>query len=62
MAVFIVCLCLFYMTFPLIIKISNVLVVNLSLLTADIFTLVFGVFLFQFKVSFVHFIDIITKH
>lgn len=51
MAVFVVSLALFYMTMPLVMKVSSAVVVNLSLLTADIFTLVFGVFLFKFKVS-----------
>lgn len=51
MAVFAVSQTLFYMTMPLVMKVSSAAVVNLSLLTADIFTLVFGVFLFKFKVS-----------
>ena len=48
--VFVFSLFLFYSLMPVIMKISNAVVINLSLLTADIYTLVFGIFLFNYKV------------
>ena len=39
---------------PFVLKASGAVVVNLSLLTADIFTLVFGIFLFKFHVSYAY--------
>lgn len=52
--VFVACLVLFYSLMPFVLKASGAVVVNLSLLTADIFTLVFGIFLFKFHVSYAY--------
>ena len=41
---------LFYTIMPQVMKFSSALVVNLSLLTADFYTLLFGIFVFHYKV------------
>ena len=52
--VFVIFLVIFYSLMPFVLKASGAVVVNLSLLTADIFTLVFGIFLFKFHVSYAY--------
>ena len=42
---------LFYTITPQVMRFSSALVVNLSLLTADFYTLFFGIFMFHYKVS-----------
>jgi solute carrier family 35 protein F1/2 len=42
---------LFYSIVPHLLRLSSAVVFNLSLLTADIYTLFFGLFLFHYKVS-----------
>ncbi|XP_065649572.1 solute carrier family 35 member F2 [Hydra vulgaris] len=46
----------YFSTMPHVMKISNATVANLSLLTADLFTLLVGLFLFRYKFSYVFFI------
>ncbi len=46
-----VCMFTFYSVMPHVMKFSSAVVVNLSLLTADIYTLFFGLYLFHFVVS-----------
>ena len=43
---------LFYTVMPQVMRFSSALIVNLSLLTADFYTLFFGIFVFHYKVSF----------
>ena len=45
-----VSLFLFYSLTPWVIRMSSAVVLNLSLLTADFYTLIFGLFLFEYKV------------
>ncbi|XP_064404936.1 solute carrier family 35 member F2-like isoform X2 [Halichondria panicea] len=47
-----VCMFTFYSVMPHVMKFSSAVVVNLSLLTADIYTLFFGLYLFHFVFSF----------
>ena len=42
---------LFYSLVPWVIRMSSAIVFNLSLLTADFYTLLFGIFLFRYSVS-----------
>ena len=42
---------LFYSLAPHLLKLTSAVVFNLSLLTADIYTLLFGLFLFHYKVG-----------
>ena len=42
---------LLYTFMTIVMKLSNAVVVNLSLLTADFYTLLFGIFLFHYHVS-----------
>ena len=46
------CLFLLYNLMPLAMKLSSATVVNLSLLTADFYSLFCGLFLFHYKVSY----------
>ena len=46
------CLFLLYNLMPVVIKLSSATVVNLSLLTADFYSLFCGLFLFHYKVSY----------
>ena len=48
---FIISLFLFYSLMPIVMKYSNAVVVNISLLTADIYAMVVGVNLFKQEVS-----------
>ena len=41
---------LFYTVMPQVMRFSSALIVNLSLLTADFYTLFFGIFVFHYKV------------
>lgn len=52
LAAFTLTLFIYYTITPVVIKITSAMAVNLSLLTADFYTLVVGVLLFHFKVSF----------
>ena len=49
--VFVVAETVFYATMPFVMKISNAAVINLSLLSADIYVFIFGVFFFNYGVS-----------
>ena len=42
---------MFYSTVPFLLKLTSAVVFNLSLLTADFYTLLFGLFLFHYKVK-----------
>lgn len=53
LAVFTLTLFTYYTVTPTVMKITSAMAVNLSLLTADFYTLVVGVLLFQFKVSYI---------
>ena len=44
---------LFYSLTPWVIRMSSAVVFNLSLLTSDFYSLLFGIFLFNFEVRFV---------
>ena len=46
-----VSLFLFYSVAPWVIRMSSAVVFNLSLLTADFYSLIFGIFLFDYNVS-----------
>lgn len=46
-----VCQFLFYTLMPFVILLSSAVLVNLSLLSADVYTFLFGLFLFRYKVS-----------
>jgi len=46
------CLFLLYNLMPVVMKLSSATVVNLSLLTADFYSLFCGLFLFHYKVSY----------
>ena len=48
--VFGVCMFLFYSVMTVVMTLSSAVVVNLSLLTADVYTLFLGLFLFYYKV------------
>lgn len=45
---------LFYSLVPVLMKLTSAVVFNLSLLTADIYTLLFGLFLFHYRVCVWH--------
>lgn len=49
---FAICLFLLYNLMPIAMQFSSATVVNLSLLTADFYSLLCGIFLFHYKVSF----------
>ena len=51
LAAFTLTLFTYYTITPIVMKITSAMAINLSLLTADFYTLVVGVLLFQFKVS-----------
>ncbi|KAK3747918.1 hypothetical protein QZH41_008368, partial [Actinostola sp. cb2023] len=53
---FAACLFLLYTLMPVALKISSAMVVNLSLLTADFYTLIIGAFVFKYKFSPLYFI------
>ena len=42
---------LFYSVMAVVMRLTNAVVVNLSLLTADFYTLLFGIILFKYQVS-----------
>eukprot|EP00054_Salpingoeca_dolichothecata_P010133 m.57013 g.57013 ORF g.57013 m.57013 type:complete len:154 (+) comp18830_c1_seq1:203-664(+) len=48
---FSVCLFLLYSLVPLLLQISGATMLNLSLLTSDVYSLLFGLFLFHYKFS-----------
>lgn len=54
LAAFTLTLFTYYTITPIVMKITSAMAINLSLLTADFYTLVIGVLLFQFKVSSIH--------
>jgi solute carrier family 35 protein F1/2 len=56
---FVIALVLFYILMPLVIRISSAAVINLSLLTADIFTFLFGVYLFKFSFSLLYVLSLV---
>ena len=47
---FVICQYMYYTLMPWVITLSSATVVNLSLLTSDLYTLMFGLFLFGYKV------------
>jgi solute carrier family 35 protein F1/2 len=51
LAAFTLTLFTYYTITPIVMKVTSAMAINLSLLTADFYTLVIGVLLFQFKVS-----------
>ncbi len=51
LAAFTLTLFTYYTITPIVMKVTSAMAINLSLLTADFYTLVVGVLLFQFKVS-----------
>lgn len=48
---FSVCLLLLYITMPLVLQLSSATAVNISILSADFYSLIIGLYLFNFKVS-----------
>ncbi len=50
------CLFLLYSLVPLLLKQSSATVMNLSLLTSDVYSLLFGLFLFHLKFSWLYFL------
>ena len=50
LVVFVVCLFLLYSTMTVVIQMTSATIVNLSILSADFYTLLFGLFLFNYKV------------
>ena len=48
---FAICQYFYYTLMPLVMKLSSATVVNLSLLTSDLYTLTVGLVLFRYKVS-----------
>ncbi|XP_065057905.1 solute carrier family 35 member F2-like [Rhopilema esculentum] len=55
-ASFVICQYLYYTLMPWVITLSSATVVNLSLLTSDLYTLMFGLFLFGYKFSYLYFV------
>ncbi|XP_077340457.1 solute carrier family 35 member F2-like isoform X1 [Lithobates pipiens] len=51
---FAICMFCLYSVMPLVIKVSSATSVNLGILTADIYSLFFGLFLFQYKFSILY--------
>ena len=51
LVVFVVCLFLLYSTMTVVIQMTSATIVNLSILSADFYTLLFGLFLFNYKVG-----------
>ncbi|XP_074602952.1 solute carrier family 35 member F2-like [Brevipalpus obovatus] len=54
---FAACLLLLYITMPLVLQVSSATSVNLSVLSADFYALVIGLFLFNFKFSWLYFLS-----
>lgn len=50
-AVYALCMYALYSFMPVVVKMTSATAVNLSLLTADLFSLFCGLFLFNYKVS-----------
>jgi len=53
---FVICQYMYYTLMPWVITLSSATVVNLSLLTSDLYTLMFGLFLFGYKFSYLYFV------
>jgi len=51
LAVFVVCLFLLYSSMTVVIQMTSATTVNLAILSADFYTLLFGLFLFGYKVQ-----------
>lgn len=55
-AAFGLCQYLYYTIMPFVMRLSSATVVNLSLLTSDLYTLIVGLFLFGYKFSYIYFV------
>ncbi|XP_015786442.1 solute carrier family 35 member F2 [Tetranychus urticae] len=51
------CLLLFYITMPLVLQVSNATSVNISMLSADFYSLLIGLYLFDYKFNWLYFIS-----
>lgn len=51
------CLLLLYITMPLILQVSSATAVNVSILSADFYSLMAGVYLFHFKLHWLYFLS-----
>ena len=51
-------LLLVYITMPLVLQLSNASALNISLLSSDFYSLLFGIYLFRFKFHWLYFISI----
>nr|CAB3266244.1 solute carrier family 35 member F2-like [Phallusia mammillata] len=60
LAAFAVCMFLLYSLMPVVMKLSSATAVNISLLTADLYALFAGLFLFQDKMSALYVVSFIT--
>lgn len=56
LVVFVICLFLLYSTMTVVIQLTSATTVNLSILSADFYTLLFGLFLFGYKFHFLYFV------
>ncbi|XP_033100400.1 solute carrier family 35 member F1-like [Anneissia japonica] len=57
---FAICLFSLYSLMPTIIRLSSAMAVNLSILTADIYSLLIGLFVFHYTFSFLYFLSFVT--
>ncbi|KAL4233835.1 hypothetical protein ACF0H5_008511 [Mactra antiquata] len=55
--VFVICLFLLYSTMTIVIQLTSATTVNLSILSADFYTLLFGLFLFNYKFHVLYFVS-----
>ena len=51
-------LLLVYITMPLVLQLSNASALNISILSSDFYSLVFGIYLFRFKFHWLYFISL----
>lgn len=54
--IFVICLFLLYSTMTIVIQLTSATAVNLSILSADFYTLLFGLFLFNYKFHVLYFV------
>ncbi|XP_053209117.1 solute carrier family 35 member F2-like [Panonychus citri] len=54
---FAACLLLFYITMPLVLQVSNATSVNISMLSADFYALLIGLYLFNYKFNWLYFVS-----
>ncbi|XP_053396761.1 solute carrier family 35 member F2-like isoform X2 [Mercenaria mercenaria] len=57
LVVFVICLFLLYSTMTVVIQLTSATTVNLSILSADFYTLLFGLFLFNYKFHVLYFVS-----